>query len=49
MNTTTATTPTKADKINAAWAMRAAGKSLYEIAVTLGVTKDWLREYAGLR
>lgn len=29
-------------------AMRAAGKSLYEIATRLRVTKEWLRTYAGL-
>jgi hypothetical protein len=31
-----------------AWEMRANGHSLYAIAVALGVSKEWLREYAGL-
>lgn len=35
--------------ISKAQAMRAEGASLYAIAVALGVTKEWLRHYAGLR
>lgn len=38
----------KASDIAAAQAMRARGDSLYAIASTLGRSKDWLREYAGL-
>jgi hypothetical protein len=30
-------------------AMRSGDVSLFRIAEVLGVTKDWLREYAGLR
>lgn len=37
---------TKLELIAAAQRMRAEGSSLYEIATTLGVTKEWLREYA---
>lgn len=35
--------------VRAAQEMKASGMSLYAIAVQLGVTKEWLREYAGLR
>lgn len=38
----------KAQKIAEAQRMRAEGKSLFQIAVALGVSKDWLRAYAGL-
>src|SRR5262245_23799817 len=38
----------RADKVARAQALAAEGLSLYEVARTLGVTKDWLREYAGL-
>jgi hypothetical protein len=35
--------------IEDARAYRAEGKSLFEIASRLGRSKEWLREYAGLR
>ena len=35
------------DRIAAARRMRTAGASRYEIALALGVTKEWLAEYAG--
>lgn len=35
-------------KIAQALSLRAAGQSLYAIATELGVSKDWLRTYAGL-
>lgn len=38
--------PSKLELIAAAQRMRAEGLSLYLIATTLGVTKEWLREYA---
>lgn len=34
--------------IAAAWTLREQGKSLFEIAMALGVSKEWLRTYAGL-
>lgn len=39
---------TKDETITRARELRADGESLYSIASTLGVTKEWLREYAGL-
>jgi hypothetical protein len=38
--------PSKLEQIAAAQRMRAEGASLFEIARTLGVTKEWLRTYA---
>lgn len=39
----------RAAQIRRAQAMRAEGRSIFEIATTLGRSKEWLREYAGLR
>lgn len=41
-------TSSKAELIARAWAMRAEGASLYAIATALGVSKEWLRHYAGM-
>lgn len=35
-------------KVWRAQALRAEGKSLFAIATELGVTKEWLRHYAGI-
>ena len=39
---------TKQERIAKAWVLRTAGASLFEIATQLGVTKEWLRTYAGM-
>jgi hypothetical protein len=55
MNNTTAATTAEAlkaerdRKVAEALVMALNGKSLFQIAIALGVTKEWLRTYAGLR
>ncbi len=39
---------TKQDLIAKAWTMRMAGATLFQIAIELKVSKDWLRHYAGM-
>jgi hypothetical protein len=39
---------TRQERIAKAWALRATGASLFGIATQLGVTKEWLRDYAGM-
>lgn len=41
-------TADRAAKVARAWALRDEGRSLFAIASELGVTKEWLRAYAGL-
>lgn len=38
----------KRERIARAHQLRAAGYSLWQIATELGVSKEWLREYAGM-
>lgn len=38
----------KQEIIAKAWVMRANGESLFAIARALGVSKEWLRHYAGM-
>lgn len=41
-------TPAQQAMVARAWTLRSAGHSLFSVAQELGVTKSWLREYAGM-
>jgi hypothetical protein len=54
MNTTTAASidslaAQREQDVQRAMFMRQRGASIYEIALTLGRSKEWLRTYAGIR